>query len=805
MSFPIMTSDDVDLYAVNADFDFQELDSWDVPPAQFPNIITDETDAAISAYLKQTPAPEQEQNEDHVNNSDALQHNQQADIEEELSAPPQDQNTDAGNSAHYPQQTQHVSDADFESLMNSLEDPAVVNSFLDSYVSVFPAHAQQAQGRSDTDSLALMNSVGPVVASDAPEQDLLTETITAHERNQIDPQRLDLDSIMDDVYGQQADHILGVSSFPDDEVPHRVSPNQPSHDGTAEQDVVYDGFRPDRPKFDADHSWVRFNNLAPIESTRSGKINQYVPSKVYKKLPNPFRAWKSGVYTFDYTTVGELDEAVYTTDQIRHFIYNHPTTEDSRLTLWIQRAPADSARRYETPASSKCRFGKCPTRREFAGTITQGHYRVALDEKWHKYGEETDPFHVAAYVHLYCLERFLDFPDICRRFDVRSDIRNLSKEPNHKLAASLIGTGEAVKTRGFLESCRSGTLQSRFPNYPIHAWYKGGAPKPHAHTLTCALNVAKSNVRKPPKSVTTQVKESKGSQRHVHMGDLEMYCTARVSGRKYKRSNEGPQQFFEAASDKAATASGAGTPEDRLSDHSARPELTQQVSALGKRKRWNAASTVAALPEFEDQPSKRAKPNDGQTVGSRRRGPSPPHLDTNIRMLHAHNTRLATVRRDPAQAAANATDTALITVRASTTENGTLTSAAVSTMAGTRPAAGVARSVNDSPPTVIDLVSPPAVIDLVSPEQAYSARSSSSKNSFSSLFVTPPSSAGLRRSPRLMGLGSTAPMSPAKPLSARSSASNKSYSSLFGTPPSSAGLRRSARLASVASASPTKV
>ncbi|KAF7881212.1 uncharacterized protein EAF02_007103 [Botrytis sinoallii] len=185
--------------------------------------------------------------------------------------------------------------------------------------------------------------------------------------------------------------------------------------------------------------WIKPNATTLGKNKRSKNIQSMNPSRFYTPLAQVPRSWgtpnRAGVHPFQYTKDGELKPHVrYTVNQIQEFVFNHPGhtvegqrhTKNSGLTLWVQSVPSDSAARYSHQNSDKCRFEDCPVRN---GTIHKGHYRVAFDEQSSD-PVVTDPFHNAGHVHLYCLERFLDFPFICANFNVRPDHRILPEGRN---------------------------------------------------------------------------------------------------------------------------------------------------------------------------------------------------------------------------------------------------------------------------------------------------------------------------------------------------------------------------------------
>ncbi|QSZ30521.1 hypothetical protein DSL72_000075 [Monilinia vaccinii-corymbosi] len=186
--------------------------------------------------------------------------------------------------------------------------------------------------------------------------------------------------------------------------------------------------------------WIKPNSTTQGKNNRSKNIQSLKPSNFYQPLAQRPQSWgtpnRAGVPPFQYTAEGELKPHIkLTSAQMKEFIFNHPGhttvtgerhTKSSGLTLWIQSVPSDSAARYPHQNSDKCRFEDCPVRN---GTIHKGHYRVALDEQSSD-PVVTDPFHNAGHVHLYCLEKFLDFPIICANFNVRPDDRILPEGRN---------------------------------------------------------------------------------------------------------------------------------------------------------------------------------------------------------------------------------------------------------------------------------------------------------------------------------------------------------------------------------------
>ncbi|KAF2119836.1 hypothetical protein BDV96DRAFT_641714 [Lophiotrema nucula] len=282
-----------------------------------------------------------------------------------------------------------------------------------------------------------------------------------------------------------------------------------------------------RPQMDPAKPWVRINATTEGKTTRTAKINRYKAE--YDDCAHPAGDWNSTHYEFKYTKDGEFKDKVMRASKIKEYILEYPRNKvtDAKLIIWIQKGPTDSARRYKTTTWSKCRFAECPAQQHQTGTILHGHYRVAFDEKSHKYGTRTDPFLVSGYAHLYCMERFLDFPEIIRRADVRVDVRSLSNEPSGKFAATLAGQPECQTALTFVEAAVHGgrhgvQKEEEFRRYPRHPATPKNAPKDHFSTLTYAMTKCKADLRPPAQCKQFEERGHKATHLLVNFGDLNM-------------------------------------------------------------------------------------------------------------------------------------------------------------------------------------------------------------------------------------------------------------------------------------------
>ncbi|KAJ8113874.1 hypothetical protein OPT61_g4108 [Boeremia exigua] len=271
--------------------------------------------------------------------------------------------------------------------------------------------------------------------------------------------------------------------------------------------------------------WIR-TNANTEGDTRTAKINNWRNKYEYKALP--LGTWSSGKHTFKYTQYENVDfltEAPMSTRRIKEYIMNYPSDEKKRLVLWIQKMPADQGRRYGSKQHSKCVFKDCPMQRYIEGTISTGEYRVAFDEKHYTYEDQVDPYDCAAYAHLYCMEQFLDFEQVCQTVDVRVDTRlDMPLEPNGKAAFSMVDVPARHEMERFVKAASKGKLRQtqRWRRYPVHADYNRDEQKPHEDTLTYLAHCMYEAHQDDSHKRQAALRRVTVSQRRVHLGDLEM-------------------------------------------------------------------------------------------------------------------------------------------------------------------------------------------------------------------------------------------------------------------------------------------
>lgn len=284
----------------------------------------------------------------------------------------------------------------------------------------------------------------------------------------------------------------------------------------------------EKPKKVDAKPWIR-TNANTEGDTRTAKINNWKNKYQYKPLP--LGNWNSGKHTYRYTQYENVDfltEAPMSTRKIKEYILKYPSDDNKRLILWIQKMPADQGRRYGSKQHSKCAFRDCPIQRYVEGTISTGEYRVAFDEKHFTHAGEVDPYDCTAYAHLYCMEQFLDFEQVCQVADVRIDTRlDMPLEPNGKAAFSMTDVPSRYEMERFVKAAAKGKLRQtqKWYNYPVHADYDRDQQKPHERTLTYLAHCMYEAHQDDSHKKQAALRKVTVSQRRVHLGDLEMSVT----------------------------------------------------------------------------------------------------------------------------------------------------------------------------------------------------------------------------------------------------------------------------------------
>ncbi|KAK0121425.1 hypothetical protein ONS95_009719 [Cadophora gregata] len=328
-------------------------------------------------------------------------------------------------------------------------------------------------------------------------------------------------------------------------------------------------------------------------------ISNNDPKKWYRPLPMAPDSWGSinpdtQDRTFNYTIHGELNPRDrFSVQQMSEYISSH------RARLWIQTVPADSGRRYPTKTSDKCRFINCPDSNR---TIRKGDYRVAFDEQ--PSNTDKDPFHNAAYTHLYCLEKFLDFPQICKNFDVRPDVRKL-KEGKNKMAI----TRDHKSMEGIVLDFIRNSVEWRY--------FDGGVRPLEYYEFTLCSKLTREHLAKQSKHIQTVREQRGGNTIDIHQNNLDVFVAN--------------QHIRKRQADEKNSVSGSVKGKKRGRKRSSRDKSTRQESdesGLDNEILQRGLSFSAPVLEYQPQPEK-----------IKRKGMSPPSPSSGPRQKRRKENR----------------------------------------------------------------------------------------------------------------------------------------------------------------------
>ena len=269
---------------------------------------------------------------------------------------------------------------------------------------------------------------------------------------------------------------------------------------------------------------------------------RYHPNEAYEPLRQIPKPWGP----FQYTGDGELEPSdLFTAEEITQYLFEHPlhqeskTKRKSKLVLRIHSNPPDSAKRFPTNhGSHRCRFQECPTQNN---TINQGMYAVIFDELSADHPNH-DPFLNAGWVHLYCLERFCNFPKICRRLNVQSEKRTFPREGSKNKGNNCMrldkvrGVEELVEK--FVKVCRQGISPPQYPQFDL----RDRQGQPYENTLCHRLCLQKQQGQ--PSAVNRQEAAREqaagrtGATLKHHLGNLVIEAPIRQTTRSHKNQNQ---------------------------------------------------------------------------------------------------------------------------------------------------------------------------------------------------------------------------------------------------------------------------
>ena len=281
---------------------------------------------------------------------------------------------------------------------------------------------------------------------------------------------------------------------------------------------------------------------------RVHRNKRFAESGAYQPLHQAPESWD----IFQYTRLGELIPRIFSADEINRFLFTHPlhaglhNLKESSLKLRVHRTPASSASRF--PNGLTCRMAGCPMH----NTINQGQLLVVLDELSVQHPDH-DPFLNAGYMHLYCLERYCDFPEICSRLNVSAKGRPCHYEEGRKNKFRL-SPEEVRVVEDFVEACCANVARGcNDAPWVAHLEHcpddqTNGCPHydqpshPYKGTLCHQLIVTKLHFGGRGRIHLREAREEKAGYRGAniirHLGDLSEEAKLRAFSRSHKNQNQ---------------------------------------------------------------------------------------------------------------------------------------------------------------------------------------------------------------------------------------------------------------------------
>ncbi len=226
-----------------------------------------------------------------------------------------------------------------------------------------------------------------------------------------------------------------------------------------------------------------------------------------------------------YSKLGELKPTIKFDKDILEAYIQGCATHGIPLRLWIQNSATMHTDRFPSRASHLCRSINCPVRNS---TIARGMYQVCLDE----YPTETsngrfDPFFVAGYFHLFCLEELVPLAELMMIADVQPDVRSLPLEQRNPMSLNRDGAGRS------LESAYHDWKNTHFDRY-VHQGLS--VPKMQRKSSQCLYKFL--TVRKMEAQPQTRQKmrdQRNGFDISKHHGNLWKLATHKADSRRKRK------------------------------------------------------------------------------------------------------------------------------------------------------------------------------------------------------------------------------------------------------------------------------
>ena len=485
------------------------------------------------------------------------------------------------------------------------------------------------------------------------------ELTSASQDNMIDPAILSGPAVND------SSDLFAISDFPDDDLNGTLAENFELPNTLSELDFLQSLQLVGRKTNPAMTLWGGSPNASPVVLAGSGEPNlenesravltnprrlskshhggatqrqsdksrihqneRYIQNRAYTPLKQAPESWD----IFQYTKDGEIEPSrLFSGEEINRLLFTHPlhrghrNLKESQLRLRVQKTPASSAKRF--PNGLKCRFKDCP----MMHTINQGHYLLVLDELSVQYPDH-DLYLNAAHFHLYCMERFCNFREICATLYVSAKGRDARKEEGSRNRFCLCLGEEEKVVEGFVEACyanggRENGLNPWVATCPDQQT-KGFCPHydqpslPYKGSLSHQLVVTKLHYGGQGRITLRKEREAragyKGANITRHLGDLSKEAELREYSRSHKNQN---QLKFNPKTEREYR--GGEIEEQEEPDHShsetSHPKR-HQSPALGSS--YEVQSTKRVKEEVEDGQT----PNHGIAQAHKKRRHHGPHL-----------------------------------------------------------------------------------------------------------------------------------------------------------------------------------
>ncbi|CAK7565892.1 MAG: hypothetical protein SEPTF4163_003822 [Sporothrix epigloea] len=220
------------------------------------------------------------------------------------------------------------------------------------------------------------------------------------------------------------------------------------------------------------------------------------------------------------------------------------------LRLWIQNSATMHTDRFPSRASSICRAENCPVRNS---TISRGMYQVCLDE----YPVETtngryDPFYVAGYMHLFCLEEMISMAELMTFADVQADVREFPLEQRNPMSLNRDGVGRTLLG-----------AYNEWKSVHLDHFVQTRRPLPRSPRKSGDCLYKHLTLKKMDSQPTTRQKmrdQRNGFDISKHCGNLRKLMTYKADAkkkRKLRANSEDDLEIVESDVEVAATLSGS--------------------------------------------------------------------------------------------------------------------------------------------------------------------------------------------------------------------------------------------------------